>query len=628
LYKTVGRKDPRSAAKGAFRKILEVKWSSAGLPEGNNFTRVLALRTAGLLKRDGVLAVGDLKQLKHQALLGEAASEKTVPEIAREMVRQIPECFAVEKFGPKSALAYWFLDAVERLGVKVTISRLTKLVEWVAGEFSSQFSYVVANDDALLDPVAMVMAACVVKRLHRWRVEGKLSRPLYERLPPITELRHAVSELFRFQGKSGIWPKYFPLFNYPASGASNYCFTFEFLEAMLTEFGDPESHLFEMPGVLPGLELALEWCNENRFVFSDKGIPYYGWNSGTEIELLRAGIPESWATGTIHMFLATLRETLSDAIDRSVVVSWVKVRDTEEWDDLIDAPIQLPGERTTLKSVLKEEIIDKVVPHPRCPRMSYRRKPIQHGRSAVLFGPPGTSKTTVVRRLADKLNWPYIEITPSDFVGKGMDQIYARTVEIFTDLMDLSGVVVLFDEMDALAAKRDAAPGAEQLDVVRQLLTTSMLPKLAGLHDRKQIIYFMATNHRSGIDPAITRAGRFDMLLHVVPPTWKSKLDHLERLYSGDRGEVAEAQRRLRLWTRRAVKERAFLDRFTFSETRSFLEHIRRTSHEKLSQALGALGEDGFLRLVEDWGRSSIVLKEGLRELEEFKTDQTASFLQ
>jgi SpoVK/Ycf46/Vps4 family AAA+-type ATPase len=231
--------------------------------------------------------------------------------------------------------------------------------------------------------------------------------------------------------------------------------------------------------------------------------------------------------------------------------------------------------------------------------------------------------------LAGKLNWPYIEITPADFVGRGMDQIYARTAEIFSDLMDLAGVVVLFDEMDALAAKRVTQPGAEQLDVVRQLLTTSMLPKLADLHDRKQIIYFMNTNHRNGIDSAIMRAGRFDMLLHVMPPTWSAKLRHLDRFYTADPVEVESAKERLRKWTARAAKERAALDRFTFAETKSFLEYIRRTrGHEKLSQALRGWDRHSFLQLVIEWGRSFIVLKENSPDLEEYKQDQGASSLQ
>jgi len=618
LYKSAGRPEPERAAKEAFRTIVDASWVTAGLSENNNFTRMLVLRAAGLLKTSKIITDADLAELKHDG--------KTIPGIARQMLSDIPASFEVGMFGPKAAIAYWFLDAIDHLEVTASAGQLTALADWACAEFRRQFSYVVANYDAMLDPVAMIMAACVVKRLQRWRTLGRLPKAAYEFLPPAPELRHSVLQLFRFQGKSGIWPKYFPLFNFPADGTSNYCFTFEFLEATLTEFSDSESRLFDADAVLSGLELAINWCNENRFQFSYDGSAFYGWNSGTQIKLLREGIPESWATATIHMFLAKLREGLSEVIDESVVAAWAKSRDPEEWENLIDAPLIIRDQKTTLKTVLEEQILKGIKVHPECPRASYRGKPIESRRSAVLFGPPGTSKTTIVRAIADRLKWPYIEITPSDFVGKGMEQIHARTNEIFGDLADLAGAVVLFDEMDALAAKRD---GSTQLDVVRQLLTTGMLPKLAELFRRKQIAYFMNTNHRKGIDPAIMRAGRFDMLLHVVPPTWKDKLEGLRLLYRAEEPELTKARDLLQDFTKDKERERGILDRFTFSETKSFLEHLQ-ISREgaQLSGKLSSWNQDGFLRLVEEWGSKFIVLKDPSPELEEFNEDQGASSLQ
>jgi SpoVK/Ycf46/Vps4 family AAA+-type ATPase len=207
-----------------------------------------------------------------------------------------------------------------------------------------------------------------------------------------------------------------------------------------------------------------------------------------------------------------------------------------------------------------------------------------------------------------------------------MEQIHARTTEIFADLADLAGVVVLFDEMDALAAKRG---GSTQLDVVRQLLTTGMLPKLADLFRRKQIVYFMNTNHRKDIDPAIMRAGRFDMLLHVVPPTWDDKLNGLRLLYRAEKAEITKAEAILKDFTQHQDKEREILDRFTFSELKSFLEHVQMSREgEQLSGKLNGWNKDGFLRLVDDWGSKFIVLKDGSPELEEFNEDQSASALQ
>jgi SpoVK/Ycf46/Vps4 family AAA+-type ATPase len=76
-----------------------------------------------------------------------------------------------------------------------------------------------------------------------------------------------------------------------------------------------------------------------------------------------------------------------------------------------------------------------------------------------LFGPPGTSKTSLVRAFAREIGWPYIEITPSHFLRKGLEQIYVQADEVFDDLMDLKGVVILFDEMDALVQSLKPPPG-------------------------------------------------------------------------------------------------------------------------------------------------------------------------
>ena len=100
---------------------------------------------------------------------------------------------------------------------------------------------------------------------------------------------------------------------------------------------------------------------------------------------------------------------------------------------------------------------------------------MDHRRSALLFGPPGTAKSSLVRAIAKKVGWPLVELNPSDFLKEGLPRICtSQANDIFKDLKDLSRTVVFFDEMDALAQKRE-----EGIDVTRQFLTTSMLPKLS-----------------------------------------------------------------------------------------------------------------------------------------------------
>jgi SpoVK/Ycf46/Vps4 family AAA+-type ATPase len=221
----------------------------------------------------------------------------------------------------------------------------------------------------------------------------------------------------------------------------------------------------------------------------------------------------------------------------------------------------------------------------------------------LLFGPPGTSKTALVKAIAQKLGWPLIMIDPSHFLREGLENIYSEADKVFDDLLDLAGVVVLFDEMDGLVRTRDEDDG-NSLDITSRFLTTSMLPKLTGLHDEKRIVFFMATNYQGQFDAAIKRPGRFDLLMCMWPPSWNNKLKKLG-VFAGKKlsdAKLKKCQKKLReLSTPRAT--RAILNRFTFGETMTFFENLCEGSNN-LYDALRGLTKDEFVSQVEKWGKT------------------------
>src|SRR5262249_43420206 len=138
--------------------------------------------------------------------------------------------------------------------------------------------------------------------------------------------------------------------------------------------------------------------------------------------------------------------------------------------------------------------------------------------SAILFGPPGTGKTTLVEALAGALDWPFIEITPAQFLDRGVEMVSARADEIFRHVMELNRCVVLLDEIDELIQSR--TPTAEP---VERFFTTTMLPRLANLWKAKRILFFVNTNDIIHVDPAIRRSQRFDAAVFVLPPGYRTK---------------------------------------------------------------------------------------------------------
>jgi len=619
--------DHSQKVRAAFAQVAAAPWTSSKLPEWNAFSTAVVLRASGHLAKTPDLTFLELKNLEHSGVdeVTKTDKKQSFPQIAEDLASNAPQKFGVQGYPPTATIAYWFVDAVDRAAIEIDDSSWRKIAEWASADFPTQLSYLAADNDALKDAVSMAMSACLCKRLHQIALAQSLLPTVGGILPSAVELHHSILEVFKCQNPSGIWPKYFPLFHFRDAGA-NYCLTFEFLEAVLSEFGDLKLILEDI--VLSGLEKAVKWCEQNRLKYHVDDTDFHGWNSGGHIENLRRGVPECWVTATVYMFLCSLDNSLSVAIEDSLMSRYASPRspegkkDDSKWKELIDVRVELKtGGIGSVKEIIEQDIITPLLSRP---RRSIRQIPITTARSALLFGPPGTAKTSIARATAGRLGWPCLEVLPSHFLNKGLEQIYVRANEIFADLMDLSEVVVLFDEMDALVQRR---PVDQSLDPTLQFLTTSMLPKLAQLHDRARLVFFMATNHRISFDPAITRPGRFDLLLCVGPLAWSSILDslHLVCRRFADKVDCDLAARVLRGWIADDDPLRGLLDRFTFGEIQQLLRGIKGST--SLLEAVNSLGPDEFRKKVQRWGEA-IILRDyktkepnPLSDYEEYKID-------
>jgi hypothetical protein len=616
-----------------FEKSVTSVWTSSGLPDDNAFTSLIVLRTAGLLSES--LLTTPALEMSHTTRIPSGKRFKkgvtrTLEQIAQEIGENAPESFKVDDYPATPGIAYWFVDAVENLIPDLGEEAWKGITLWSAQSFARQVSLVSAQHDAMKDPVAMALAACLATRLRKIISARSFNERdhMIQGLPTNIEVEQAVLNAFKYQEKSGIWPKYFPLFNYKAGGAgSNYLFSFEVLEVIVNEFEN--SDLLENEIVFRGFERALDWCESNRLTYVLEGTSYRGWNSGGQLKTLLQGKPEAWATATIHMFLHRLRSALSVLIKRGTLLKYgvspttSNQPNSREWENFIDSPVRLRvGDRdTTAKNLLQKQILDPIENEGR----------IGTRRSALLFGPPGTAKTSLVRAIAKKIGWPLVELNPSDFLKNGLENIYSQTDSIFSDLYDLWQSVVFFDEMDALARKR-----VQRLDVTRQFLTTSMLPKLSKLHDDARVLFFMATNHQRDFDDAIKRPGRFDLLVHMRPPTWADKIALLEKFWPGGKTEeeVAAVRRRLSMWVPPDHNLATILDLFTFGEFKSFLESIGKD--HSLKTEIEKMDQEQFHEEVDKWGKNYIALHSAEDEqadtelslLQEFEKDKEASSIQ
>jgi hypothetical protein len=189
--------------------------------------------------------------------------------------------------------------------------------------------------------------------------------------------------------------------------------------------------------------------------------------------------------------------------------------------------------------------------------------------SAILFGPPGTSKTELAKIIAGYLNWPLLSVDPSYVVQEGLDKVQAMANRLFGMLLASEQVVILLDEFDELG--RDRA-GNENL--LSRFITTAMLPKLAAINKERKIVFLLATNYLSGFDAAFRRGGRFDMQLQVMQPSLAAKLNADPAVFPGWKTTFSHVLGLIKDHAQKVEFETRLSD-LTFLETKKLVDELR-----------------------------------------------------
>ena len=258
---------------------------------------------------------------------------------------------------------------------------------------------------------------------------------------------------------------------------------------------------------------------------------------------------------------------------------WEELRGMEEAKEIIERRVILPLERPDLAE----------------------RHAVVPPKAIVLFGPPGTGKTTFAKGIASRLGWPFVEIEPAEIAGEGPAREAKLLAEVFGRVADLPSAVVFVDEVEDLASLR------HEQRKVSPSVTNEFLKQIPRLGEAPRHLLVCATNAVRALDPAFLRPGRFDYVLPVGLPDaearreiWRRYVEEttdedvdLDALVAAtDLFTPADIEFAARKAAQRAFEREHFAGEGTRANTEDFLAAVAGTKPSLSEEIVQSFNED------------------------------------
>jgi transcription termination factor NusB len=522
LTATYSWKADKSQTKALLTHLIPKK-TSASLPANNPFTIAWILEAVTALApySDPLEATESARVTQMEQILQKAVKRGNV---------------TIKEYPPTAYLTQLVVRVLKRRD-KLNNDLKKDVTAWAWNELPKQIGLVQAKSKTA-DAFAVAYLAILVSAV----------TPGDETTPERTSiLRIGLRTFFDCQRDDGTWPLSRPLFHYQKFGNA-YCYEYEMLTQLLSEPSLSDLLL----DYLPNLSAAVDSVVGSAYTV-EEGVQ--AWTSGHHPQL---AFPESWATASVYHFVHKLDRLLAEAVRRHLFKYLdlpfpepVAVDKKSAFaEGFLDSTIEVQGNKQSLKEFLLEKFVRPISEEAdRIADGHQFRKGTP--RSAIFFGPPGTSKTELSKEIARFIGWPLLAVDPSFLLRNGMEGIQAEANAIFRILEETERVVVLFDEFDEFVRER----GSSDAEQFSRLLTTAMLPKLASVHKRATLVFIIATNNIQQFDLAIRRPGRFDRVVQIMPPTFEAKKTK-KNWGSSENVDIVETLKKLGVQITQEITER------------------------------------------------------------------------
>ncbi|KAL2915733.1 Complex III assembly protein translocase and chaperone [Polyrhizophydium stewartii] len=251
---------------------------------------------------------------------------------------------------------------------------------------------------------------------------------------------------------------------------------------------------------------------------------------------VKSGMP--WETVTITtlsrdraILEQILEEARQTALARDVGKMVIYTSYGHEWRQF-----GAPRRRRPFNSVVLDQNIAEIILHDVREFLSggkwYHDRGVPYRRGYLLYGPPGSGKTSFIQALAGELEYNICILNLSE---RGLTD--DRLAHLLNNVPMRS--IILLEDIDAAFPSRtpkeeqDARTADKQRGYSSTLTFSGLLNALDGVAASEERIIFMTTNHLERLDSALVRPGRVDVRAYIGNATAEQARAMFLRFYDG-----------------------------------------------------------------------------------------------